>query len=59
MDLAAHLKSHYTVAYIRPLPHATGYSEEFSKILQFNDHEELQQQHPEVLFFHDLMKEVS
>ena len=56
MELAVHLKSHYTVVYIRPVPHATGYSEDFSKILQFDDHEELRQQHPEVLFFHDLMK---
>ena len=55
MQLAALLKAKYTIVYIRPVPHAKGYSEDDNQILHFNDHEELQQQHPEVLAFHELL----
>ena len=62
VELAGLLKPNYTVVYIRPSSiqtehtQANGYSEDFNELLQFNDHEELRKQHPEVLFFHDLMK---
>lgn len=56
MQLATHLKSRYTVVYIRPTPHTHGYAEDDNNLLEFNDHEELRKWHPEVLFFHDLMK---
>ena len=56
MELATLLKPRFTIVYIRPTVHARGYAEDINEMLQFDDHEELQQQHPQVLFFHDLME---
>ena len=57
LELATMLKSYYTIVYIRPVPHARGYSADESDMLEFSDHEMLKESHPEVLLFHELLKQ--
>lgn len=57
LELADLLKPHYTIVYIRPVAHAKGYSADESDVLEFDDHAMLKEAHPEVLLFHELLKQ--
>ena len=56
LKLAAMLKPHYTIVYIRPAANTRGYALDDSDVLEFDDHAMLKKTHPEVLLFHELMK---
>ena len=51
------LKPHYTLVYIRPTATSHGYAKDDSDVLEFDDHARLKEAHPEVLLFHELMKQ--
>lgn len=57
LQLAAMLKSRYSLVYIRPQSHGKGYAADDNELLEFNDHEALKQDHPEVTFFHELLEQ--
>lgn len=57
LELVTLLKPYYTVVYIRPAAHAQGYSADDNDVLEFNDHDSLKEAHPEVLLFHELLKQ--
>lgn len=57
LQLALLLKPYYNLIYIRPQSHGRGYAADDNELLEFNDHEALRREHPEVTFFHELLTE--
>ena len=57
INLVALLKHNYAVVYLRPLGHETGFNQDHSVQVAFDDHKTLKAAHPEVLIAGDLWRQ--